>query len=635
VAVLQSVNISENQRLDKEDFENIEKFVCADFHQQSKKFFNPSSLVVKGFFVSQDQFGSNLYPTTSPVYVSLDGSVLMHSSKNTGPSFYVGPKDYPASQVVLTSNAINYIEVDLTVNTDVPDNKAFWDPTANSNQGEEFVQTTDTVKNLEAVVTVNTSGFAGGTKIPIAEIQVNNVGTIVAIYDRRNMFFRLATGQPYDGDKESSYVEGRYEAIHTITLGASPGAFVFSQPTPSSTWNITHNLSNQYVHFTFYDTNKQVLLPNTVTTLDANSATVDFTVPQAGYCLITIGQPTEYYLHTQGVGATTWNVAHNLGNQYNNVSVFSGTGVMLIPNTITATNANNLSINFTTSQVGFAIVSKKGSLNGGYLHNQGIASLSWNINHNLQSLYVTPTFYNTSNQVIIPSSLTAVDANNTIATFATAQDGFAFLGKGSGGDYLVGETVQGLTSNTTAVVTQVQPLVLTVHGKNGVAFTIGEVLIGLTSSASYSILTVKESFLTSDKSFNTLKESLDAIMTEIKKIKWGTTPNKYWFQEIEIDLYSLSQGGLKARGYIADDGISATLSNSIGINSVVLLGVGQIQVNWSTPFTGTDYQVFAQLEGGFGSACITTKNSAYVIVDLVDFTNTHGDTNFSISAYGA
>jgi DNA mismatch repair protein MutS len=49
----------------------------------------------------------------------------------------------------------------------------------------------------------------------------------------------------------------------------------------------------------------------------------------------------------------------------------------------------------------FAIVSKKGSLNGGYLHNQGIASLSWNINHNLQSLYVAPTFYNTSNQVII------------------------------------------------------------------------------------------------------------------------------------------------------------------------------------------------------------------------------------------
>lgn len=634
MAVLQSVNISENQRLDKEDFENIEKFVCADFHQQSKKFFNPSSLVVRGFFISQDQFGSNLYPTTSPVYVILDGSVLMHSSKDTGPSFYVGPKNYPASQVVLTSNAINYIEVDLAVNTGVPDNKAFWDPTANNGVGEEFVQTTDTVKNLEAVVTVNTTGFAGGNKIPIAEIEVNNVGTIVAIYDRRNMFFRLATGQPYDGDKESSYVEGRYEALHTITLGASPGAFVFSQTTPSTTWNITHNLSNQYVHFTFYNTNKQVILPNTVTTLDANSATVNFTTAQAGYCLITIGQPTEYYLHTQGAGATTWNVAHNLGNQYNNVSVFSGTGVMLIPNTITATNANNLSIDFTTAQVGFAIVSKKGSLNGGYLHNQGIASLSWNINHNLQSLYVAPTFYNTSNQVIIPNSLTVVDANNAIATFATAQDGYAFLGKGSGGDYLVGETVQGLTSNTTAVVTQVQPLLLTVHGKDGAAFTVGEVLIGLTSSASYSILTVKESFLTSDKTFNTLKESLDAIMTEIKRIKWGTTPNQYWFGENTNNLNSLGVGKIKARGFVTDDGLSATLSNSSGIGSVLLGGVGVIQVSWSNLFATSDYQLFVQLDVGVGNACITFKNIGFAVIELFDSAGNHIDADFSILACG-
>ena len=119
MAVLQRTKISENQRLDLDDYNNIENFVCADFHQLSKKFFSENSLIVKGFKVFQDSSLSNAYPTQSPVYIEIAGSTLLHTNKVSGPSFYVGASGTVPTAITLTSNATNYIEVDLSVSTAV------------------------------------------------------------------------------------------------------------------------------------------------------------------------------------------------------------------------------------------------------------------------------------------------------------------------------------------------------------------------------------------------------------------------------------------------------------------------------------------------------------------------------------
>ena len=635
MAVLQKTKISENQRIDLDDYENIEKFVCADFHQLSKKFFSETSLIVKGFKIFQDEDLANAYPVQSPVYVELAGATLFHTNKVDGPSFFVGPIDTPPTQITLTSNAINYIEVDLSVVTSVPDNKAFWDPTANNGDGEEFVQTVDTVSLLEANVTVNTTGFSGGNKIPIAQIEVNSIGTVVALYDRRNLFFRLATGQPYDGDHQSNYVEGRYEAIHTVTLGSAAGAYVHTQSTPSTTWNIPHNLGNQYVHFTFYNNSNQVITPNSVTAIDANNGQATFTIAQSGYCLVTIGIPTEYYLHTQAVGATTWNVAHNLNQQFDNVTVYSGSDQIIIPDSVTMVDANNLTVTFSSNQVGYVIVSKKGALSSGYTHTQAVSSTTWTINHNLQSLFVAPIFFDSTDQQVIPDTITVVDPNTLIATFTTSISGTAFIGKGAGGTYIVGETVQGLTSGTTAVVVSVAPLVITIHNKSNPTFTVGEVLFGQSSYAIYSIQTIKESFITSDKSFNSLKESVDALMTEFYKIKWGSTANKSWFGDVGINLNNLNLSGVKARATISNNGIIASLLNSFGVSSVTLITTGTIQINFTTPFSNANYQLNVTPEGGTLSIPNTiTKTTSYAIIETRNLTNLLVDTNISVMVCG-
>lgn len=635
MSVLQKVKIHDNERLDLTDFENIEHFVCADFGQLSKRVLNVSSLIVKGFTVYQDEALTDAFPTASPVYIKLEDSTLLHTSSDEGYSLYVGPSGTDPEEVSLTSNATNYIEVDLVEVTAATDNRAFWDPTANDGEGGEFVQAVDTVTNLEASITVNTSGFSGGNKIPIAQIEVDNAGAIVAVYDRRNMFFRLATGQPYDGDNQSSYTGGRYEAIHTITLGDNEGSYLHVQSSADTTWTINHNLGQQYCHFTFYDSSNNEIFANTVTAVSSTQATAVFSSAQDGYCLVTIGDVGDYYIYTNGAAATNWAINHALAQQYCNITVFDTSNVLIEPQLITATNANNMSVDFAVAQDGFAIVSKAGGAGSGYLHTEAVASVSWTINHNLGTLFVCPTFYNGSDEVIIPDSVTVVTPNQLIATFTSSQAGFCWVSEGSGGTYVAGETVTGLTSGTTAVVVTGGFTSITVHGKSAPTFTIGEVLTGSTSLASHSIETIVEHFDTSDKSFNTLKESLDAIMTEFIQIKWGSTANKYWFQDVGTNMNELDSRALRAFASITDDGVTASLNDSYNVSSVTLNSAGNITVNWDTDFSNDDYAVTVTPEG---SALIVprvvSKAVGSAVIQLVNASNVATDSNFSIMAVG-
>ena len=62
------------------------------------------------------------------------------------------------------------------------------------------------------------------------------------------------------------------------------------------------------------------------------------------------------YIHDQSVGATTWTVTHNLNNERPIVQCYDTTGEMIVPETITITSANALSIVFGASQTGKAVV---------------------------------------------------------------------------------------------------------------------------------------------------------------------------------------------------------------------------------------------------------------------------------------
>lgn len=68
------------------------------------------------------------------------------------------------------------------------------------------------------------------------------------------------------------------------------------------------------------------------------------------------GNQKVYHLHTQSSASTTWTVSHNLGQKYCNVTVVDGSDEVVIPQSITFTDANSLAVTFNTSITGYVVV---------------------------------------------------------------------------------------------------------------------------------------------------------------------------------------------------------------------------------------------------------------------------------------
>ena len=63
-----------------------------------------------------------------------------------------------------------------------------------------------------------------------------------------------------------------------------------------------------------------------------------------------------FYLHTQAVAADPWSIAHNLGVSDIIVNVYDASDNKIIPNEVTITDSNNISIDFGTAQAGKAVI---------------------------------------------------------------------------------------------------------------------------------------------------------------------------------------------------------------------------------------------------------------------------------------
>ena len=90
MAVLQKVKILSNERFDLPDFQNPSNFICNDFTQMFRHLFNSNSYIVKGFELFSDSAGTTpLTPGGISIYVKLTGSMLLHTSKTSGPIMYL------------------------------------------------------------------------------------------------------------------------------------------------------------------------------------------------------------------------------------------------------------------------------------------------------------------------------------------------------------------------------------------------------------------------------------------------------------------------------------------------------------------------------------------------------------------
>lgn len=136
------------------------------------------------------------------------------------------------------------------------------------------------------------------------------------------------------------------------------------------------------------------------------------------------------YTHDQSVSSDTWTVNHNLNTTSINVQVYGSNNKLLIPDEVEILNPNQISITFSDSIQGKAVV-VSGHLDGNtkptyaYTFYQTDSSSTWTINHNLGYNPIVRVFIGTSE--VQPASITHPSINQSIVTFSSPQVGYARL----------------------------------------------------------------------------------------------------------------------------------------------------------------------------------------------------------------
>jgi hypothetical protein len=227
------------------------------------------------------------------------------------------------------------------------------------------------------------------------------------------------------------------------------GAVSHSQASSSANWVIDHNLSWLWPNVTVYDNDNQVLIPQTVTSVDVNRITIDFDSPVQGYAGISSGGGTQgvsgsallqgAYTHSQAAAASTWPVTHSLGAKYVNVEAINGSDESIIPQKIKFDDPNKLTITFSSPLTGYAAVTSGGG-NVGPSGSRGAAGLGW---------FDGTTYISSSinTEVNVSGTLNVTASDSTIAATFDGNVSGSSTSTGSFGKLLGdGSSISGITT---------------------------------------------------------------------------------------------------------------------------------------------------------------------------------------------
>ena len=362
--------------------------------------------------------------------------------------------------------------------------------------------------------TTFTFSKANGTSIDITHVTASGTLTDSGSF--------IISASNDDGDNVITFVKGDGSTFDVSVKGgdtivSGSGSFTHTQSISSSTWTVEHNLETAYPVIELYNTSNQVVTASNIVADDENTVTVTFDSNQVGYATVIAGGggiitrilstgTGSSYVHTQSSGDVVWTVNHSFNFDYPSVTVYNSDEEIVIPNKIVSIDEDTTQITFTTSQSGYATITKGGGLLSGsayvsssvdgntlifnrddgsthtlvldalsgsanidtgsfyisssisgdlitfnqgdgnvdeiriqslglatgsaYIFTQSSPTASWHINHNFDQQYPTITVFDGSDNVIIPSQIKAVDTDNIVVTFSSPQSGHATIALG-------------------------------------------------------------------------------------------------------------------------------------------------------------------------------------------------------------
>lgn len=136
------------------------------------------------------------------------------------------------------------------------------------------------------------------------------------------------------------------------------------------------------------------------------------------------------YTHTQSSSSASWSVSHGLNTRNVSVTVYDASDRVIIPNEITITGVDTLTVALSAATTGKVVV-LTGHADGNtapvyaYEFLQTNPSTTWTINHDLGRNPIVRVFI--GNQEVQPQTVTFTTANTVVVTFSSPQVGYAKL----------------------------------------------------------------------------------------------------------------------------------------------------------------------------------------------------------------
>ena len=399
----------------------------------------------------------------------------------------------------------------------------------------------------------------------------------------------------------------------TISGGGSAGQTTnFTQSVAAATWTFTHNLNTRTPLVQVYDTSYNQIVPQFVSSSNANTILITFGIATAGYAVASTGGTIivtgSNVILNQTTPATTWSFQHNLNYQYPVFQIYGSSDEVIIPQTIIATDAISSLIYFPSPVSGKAVASV-GGVSG------SILSLSASYAYTASSAISASYAYTASSAISASYAYTASSAINASASLIAVSASYAVTSS-----YATNFTASNILVNGT--ITAQTLVVQTVT--SSIVYSSGSNIFG-------SQLTDRQTFTGSLNITGSAVNLKDGTFS-------GSGANLFGIPATGITGLNLSQ--------ISSGSVSASISPSQGL----LINTSVSASNFTGSFTGSltgiatsaSYASFAltasySLGGsGFpfsGSAVIT--GSFLVSQSLVDFSKSAGVTgSFTGSLFG-
>ncbi len=153
-----------------------------------------------------------------------------------------------------------------------------------------------------------------------------------------------------------------------VPLTNTIDTYVFTQPSPATTWTITHGLNTTTPLVQLYDdATQKMTIPQDVEVTSNNQVIVTFAIPISGRCIVMYGDPTigvvngaqvlqpnqVTYTWTQYSPLLQWVIKHNLG-YYPIVRVFDFSGEEILPLSVVDNSITQTTITFSAATNGTA-----------------------------------------------------------------------------------------------------------------------------------------------------------------------------------------------------------------------------------------------------------------------------------------